>query len=314
MDRSAYVWRALRSHIRATVMINLSFQEVPCPMRADERLMMQCEPAVLVLPDAVMDGPEGVGSIRTDELQAESLMLNLDASLRVYARHEFFSWTQGALQSLIEHELLICAMPNGEPGSFYVDSFSTALVEPARLSELFRQDVTLVPQLIKAWEANHCEPIVFDAAGGGAVAGSALGREMARIGASTIVVHGTYDACGELASFFTFGCTSGTARNQQRHIVGLVVPFLHAAWMRTRINWPAEGAGVKPAVESVLTARETEILQWIYHGKSNIEIGMILGISALTVKNHVQKILRKLDVLNRTQAIGKALALRILNP
>ena len=97
-------------------------------------------------------------------------------------------------------------------------------------------------------------------------------------------------------------------------MVGLVVPFLHVAWMRTRINWPGDGTVVKPAVESVLTARETEILQWIYHGKSNIEIGMILNISALTVKNHVQKILRKLNVLNRTQAIGKALALRILNP
>ena len=84
--------------------------------------------------------------------------------------------------------------------------------------------------------------------------------------------------------------------------------------MRTRINWPGDGAVVKTTVESVLTARETEILQWIYHGKSNIEIGMILNISPLTVKNHVQKILRKLNVLNRTQAIGKALALRILNP
>ena len=40
---------------------------------------------------------------------------------------------------------------------------------------------------------------------------------------------------------------------------------------------------------------------------------MILGISPLTVKNHVQKILRRLDVLNRAQAVGKALALRILD-
>lgn len=281
-------------------------------MRADERLTMQCEPALRVLPDPVM--PESVGSARSDDLQAESLMLNLDASLRVYARHEFFSWTQGALQSLIEHELLICAMPNGEPGSFYVDSFSTAPAEPARVSELFRQDVTLVPQLIKAWEENHCEPVAFDAATVGAAAASALGRELARIGAQSIVAHGTYDGGGDLASFFTFGCAPGAVGAHQRHVVGLVVPFLHAAWMRTRINWPGDGAVVKPHVESVLTARETEILQWIYHGKSNIEIGMILGISALTVKNHVQKILRKLNVLNRTQAIGKALALRILNP
>jgi DNA-binding CsgD family transcriptional regulator len=64
----------------------------------------------------------------------------------------------------------------------------------------------------------------------------------------------------------------------------------------------------------LLTPREQQILQWIYHGKSNIEIGMILEISPLTVKNHVQKTLRKLNVLNRTQAVGRALALRIVNP
>ena len=59
---------------------------------------------------------------------------------------------------------------------------------------------------------------------------------------------------------------------------------------------------------------ELDILKWIYLGKSNFEIGAILKISPLTVKNHVQKILRKLNVVNRTQAIGKSLELRILNP
>ena len=76
-----------------------------------------------------------------------------------------------------------------------------------------------------------------------------------------------------------------------------------------------ERAGAtKPAKAGLLTPREQQILQWIYHGKSNIEIGMILNISPLTVKNHVQKTLRKLNVLNRTQAVGRALALRIVNP
>jgi DNA-binding CsgD family transcriptional regulator len=92
------------------------------------------------------------------------------------------------------------------------------------------------------------------------------------------------------------------------------VPYLHAAWVRSQVTWPLDRAGTKPAKTGLLTPREQQILQWIYHGKSNIEIGMILEISPLTVKNHVQKTLRKLNVLNRTQAVGKALALRIVNP
>ena len=51
----------------------------------------------------------------------------------------------------------------------------------------------------------------------------------------------------------------------------------------------------------------------IHLGKSNYEIGTILGISPLTVKNHVQKILRKLNVQNRTHAVGRALELHILD-
>ena len=87
------------------------------------------------------------------------------------------------------------------------------------------------------------------------------------------------------------------------------------AWIRSQVSWPLDRAGAnKPAKTGLLTPRETQILQWIYHGKSNIEIGMILDISPLTVKNHVQKTLRKLNVLNRTQAVGKALALRLVNP
>jgi DNA-binding NarL/FixJ family response regulator len=93
----------------------------------------------------------------------------------------------------------------------------------------------------------------------------------------------------------------------------LVVPFLHQAWVRTQINRPAESAGVNPPQANPLTSREREILKWIHLGKSNIEIGTILEISPLTVKNHVQKILRKLNVQNRTQAVGKAMALRILS-
>lgn len=56
---------------------------------------------------------------------------------------------------------------------------------------------------------------------------------------------------------------------------------------------------------SKLTPRECEILQWIKEGKTNFEISCILGISFSTIKNHVQKILIKLQVNNRTQAISK---------
>ena len=251
---------------------------------------------------------------RIDPLELESLIFNLDAALGVRARHQFFSWTQGALRSLIEHELLICSLRNGGPASFHVDSFSTVPVDSNHLNELYRRDVSLVPHIVKTWEKNHCQVVICETENGGQFAGSALARELSRLGADRVIAHGTHDAAGHLTSFFTFACRSGVIGPRQSYFVELLVPFLHSAWVRTQVNWQARGAGEKPARPGIITLREKEILEWIYRGKSNIEVGMILKISPLTVKNHVQKILRKLVVINRTQAVGKALALQILNP
>lgn len=63
---------------------------------------------------------------------------------------------------------------------------------------------------------------------------------------------------------------------------------------------------LRPRTESEtqtpLTERELQVLRHVAHGLSNREIGGSLGISIETVKEHVQNILRKIDVKDRTQA------------
>jgi DNA-binding CsgD family transcriptional regulator len=60
--------------------------------------------------------------------------------------------------------------------------------------------------------------------------------------------------------------------------------------------------GDDPAGRFHLTPRENEVLEWITEGKSNSEIAAILGLAAGTVKLHVERILAKLGVENRTAA------------
>jgi len=55
-----------------------------------------------------------------------------------------------------------------------------------------------------------------------------------------------------------------------------------------------------------LTRREREVLDWLARGKSNAEIGAILGISAATVSKHLEHIYPKLGVENRTAAASFA--------
>jgi DNA-binding NarL/FixJ family response regulator len=56
-----------------------------------------------------------------------------------------------------------------------------------------------------------------------------------------------------------------------------------------------------------LTPRETELLQLFAKGYSYKEAARILGISPLTVGNHVRAIYRKLDVHTRSEAVYEAL-------
>src|ERR687889_227179 len=58
---------------------------------------------------------------------------------------------------------------------------------------------------------------------------------------------------------------------------------------------------------SDLTGRELEVLKLIVGGRSNKEIGGALGISEATVKSHINSILGKLGVTDRTQAATTAL-------
>lgn len=63
----------------------------------------------------------------------------------------------------------------------------------------------------------------------------------------------------------------------------------------------------------VLSGRETEILKWLKDGKSSYDIGDILDISSNTVNFHIKNIFKKLDVVNRTQAVSEALRLGIIS-
>jgi DNA-binding CsgD family transcriptional regulator len=59
-----------------------------------------------------------------------------------------------------------------------------------------------------------------------------------------------------------------------------------------------------------LSPRESEVLAWVAQGKTNPEIGTILGLSVRTIQTHLDHIYRKLDVETRTAAVAKAMETR----
>jgi len=69
---------------------------------------------------------------------------------------------------------------------------------------------------------------------------------------------------------------------------------------------PSRGHAPMPAEDSVLTRRESEILELVARGLSNKEIANELSITEGTVKNHVHNALEKLHLTNRVQAAAYA--------
>ncbi len=248
-----------------------------------------------------------------DEFRLESLLLNLDAALRVHARPHFFLWVHGLLQSLIRHEVLVCALGNGEAQNLRAESFATVAADAAVFGDLFERDAGAAPGLIKAWKERRFNPVICDARDGATLGTGAFARELQRVGATQVLAHGVCDATGQVGGFYVFGCRADALGPDEAYLAQLALPSLHAAWLRALAS--ATGTPLRAAPSGrALSPREQEVLHWIYVGKSNYEIGSILKISPLTVKNHVQKILRKLNVVNRTQAVGKALETRVLMP
>ena len=64
--------------------------------------------------------------------------------------------------------------------------------------------------------------------------------------------------------------------------------------------------------EGLLTPRELEALHWAANGKTSGEIALILSLSEHTINTYMNNAMRKLDCVNRTQLVAKALRLRLI--
>ncbi len=68
----------------------------------------------------------------------------------------------------------------------------------------------------------------------------------------------------------------------------------------------------EPAVLHALSARELEVVRWTAQGKTSAEIGQILSLSDHTVNAYLNNAIKKLDCVNRTQLVAKAIRLKLI--
>jgi transcriptional regulator EpsA len=242
-----------------------------------------------------------------DRQEQEYLLCAIESGVRVASPRQFFLWTQGQVQALLPHQVLVCVQLGQGGALARLECVHGTVLAPAAHLALTDPRGGLALRI-----ARHCAqggrlPALADF---GAAVGQPLEGfrdETMRMGFDRVLVHGTGPTSAGGSVFLLFGLPlRPTARHA--YFLELLLPHLHLALGRLPASHvPAGGAPARR-----LSAREAEIVGWLRAGKSNDEMGRLLGISALTVKNHLQRIYRTLGVSNRAHALARCMDLGLL--
>ncbi|HID78238.1 MAG TPA: response regulator transcription factor [Planctomycetaceae bacterium] len=137
---------------------------------------------------------------------------------------------------------------------------------------------------------------------------SILEKLRAKVPNSKVVMLSTYDNPTYIARAVALGACDYVLKGSSREDLIATIEAAAAGESPCRAGELRRVAGAMKIRQALddddvpLTQRETQVLRHVALGLSNKEIGRSLDISVETVKEHVQNILRKIAVNDRTQA------------
>jgi len=137
---------------------------------------------------------------------------------------------------------------------------------------------------------------------------STLEKLRAKVPDSAVVMLSTYDNPTYIARAVALGAADYVLKGSSRDAIVATITAAGRGESPSRSGELGRIAGAMKVRQVIddddvpLTQRETQVLRHVALGLSNKEIGRSLEISVETVKEHVQNILRKIAVSDRTQA------------
>ena len=240
-------------------------------------------------------------------------------SMQVRSHFDVLVWLQGDMQHYLPHDIMIAAWGNFCDGAIQHDIISTMAGVRSKNSN----PETLTPLLVhlfERWTELGNRPLSLNSGESGFLLSNtglncALGHALQTM--RTAMAHGIRDERGSHDCLYVTFSTKESSSDAELAAMATALPYIDTA-LRQVEHLPHQtqdtpAPETMPVVHQVLvdglSVREDEVMQWVALGKTNPEIGKIMEISEFTVKNHLQRVFKKLDVTNRAQAVGKYKAL-----
>ena len=241
--------------------------------------------------------------------------LRIVSQAQAIKRHvDLFAWLRGEVQEFLPHDVFVSAW-----GDFVNWDLKLDVISPlpeVRTQQLQRYPIDDFLRVTYArWVDGGRQPFIaktteaLKSVRQPSNSFYASLREM-----QMMVVHGLSDKRSGHESLYaaltTESFTQGRCKDRFLSMVDSLVPQIDVAFRRIAayplVEMTAQRWNLRGGVGGrELSAREQEILEWICQGKTNVEIANALRISPFTVKNHAQRIFRKIGVANRMQAATK---------
>ena len=232
-------------------------------------------------------------------------------------RHiDLMHWLQGDVQYYLPHDILVAAWGDFHLGLVHYDIVSS--ISGVRSENAKSEAITpLLTGLFDRWISQDRRPFSLKVCERGftwdnAATPGPIGDAMRTMRSS--LIHGINDQRGRHDCLYVLFSSQTQRHRNERTALKFMLPYIDNAMRQVELlpdqyvvqNGPPVGTlGNGSDTEiTVLSEREAGIMKWVAMGKTNGEIGSILDVSTFTVKNHMQRIFKKLDVLNRAQAVS----------
>lgn len=217
----------------------------------------------------------------------------------------------GPLKELLRYEVMVCGISFSTETGGYSHKYHSRDFPLKYFEYMERPGKGLDSPLTQLWKKT-LKPVYFQGGRDEAQFPADWVKVFNKFDLRNILGHATIDRNGVLANTFIFSRIDGEVGPDHAEVLEVLIPNLGQAVGMALENETNEG-DFPGAAQHLISNRQREILQWIFHGKTNWEISKILEISEETIKYHVEHAMTKLNVKTRAQAVGKALELGLIS-